>query len=114
MNQPIKFEVLSKLKILMKYLIIYDKSKRFNGCLRFFKPLICVVRSLPLILYFIIPLRVSIILKFDLKIIASPLMVLLGTLQGALMYNTLATNDLLITETIDSLQQLVQKRIKSF
>lgn len=111
MDSPNNFEVLRELKVLLKYLNLYNKFKFgwFSGELKLFKPLTYFVLSIPLMIYFVVPLRVCILYKFDLKIIASPLMVSLGTLQGLLMFYSFASNSSLIMQTVDALQQLVQK-----
>lgn len=109
-----KFKVLRKLKVLLKYLNLYNKFGWFGGELKLFKPLTYFVLSLPLMVYFLVPLRVCILYNFDLEIIASPLMVTLGTLQGLLMFYSFALNHSLIMQTVDALQQLVQKSVIHF
>lgn len=104
---PKKFEVLRELKVLLKYLNLYNKFGWFSGELKLFKPLTYFVLSIPLMVYFLVPLRVCILYNFDLKMVASPLMVTLGTLQGLLMFYSFALISSLVMQTVDALQQLV-------
>lgn len=111
MNQPKKFEVLRELKILLKYLNLYHKSDWCSGGLNFLKPLTYLVLSIPILIYLVVPFRVCLFYEFDLKIIATPLMVTLGTSQGVFMFWSFACKSSLIMETADLLQQLVQRSI---
>lgn len=108
---PENFEVLRELKVLLKYLNIYNKFEWFSRKWKLFKPLTYFVLSIPVMIYFLVPLCVCILYEFDLKVIASPLMVTLGTLQELLMFYSFALNSSLIMQALDALQQLVQRSV---
>lgn len=110
----LKFKVLEGLQIILKFVEFYPSDGVFFGVRIPFR---VIFRGLffTLILFQLTTIWLCMDGNWDLKIVSGPLCFLCGGFQILIIYFDMLTSKAIIIETMDLLQQLVQKsKLSSF